>query len=169
VSPRPILLIAAAAACLAAAPAQAKATNVPSVLGPKLGQLKAKTSLAVYLPETLALDYGGKLYASISGGAKSWSASLGGAPNCGANACMLAEVIARKGAKHFNRHPVKLRGGVAGFFQPISCGASCSPPSIEFKVDGVLYEIQAKVAQKGKTERRLMIAAANSALAHGPR
>ena len=167
---RPVLLIAAALAALIAAPAQARSTNIPDALGAKLGTLTASTPLDVLLPETLALDYGGKIFASVSGGPKRWEAGFAGAKNCGgANACTLGYVIARKGAKHYNQHPVKLRDGVAGFFQPTSCGASCAPPSIEFKVAGVLYEIQAKVAQKGKTERQLLVAAANSALAHGPR
>jgi len=170
-SHRPVLLIAAVAvACLAAAPAEAKVRNIPDVLGSNLAKLTASTPLDVLLPETLPFGYGGKVFTTVSGGAKSWSASFAGAKDClGANACTLGEVLARKGAKHFNQHPVKLRGGVAGFFQPTSCGASCAPPSIEFKVDGVLYEIQAKVAQKGRTERQILIAAANSALAHGPR
>jgi hypothetical protein len=167
-SHRPALLIAIV--LLAAPAAQAKVRNIPATLGDNLAKLTAATPLDVLLPETLAFGYGGKVYTSVSGGPKRWKAGFEGAPDCGgANACTLGYVIARKGAKHFNQHPVKLRGGVAGFFQPTSCGASCAPPSIEFKVAGVLYEIQAKVAQKGRTERQILIGAANSALAHGPR
>lgn len=167
--PRPTLVLALLTLALLPSAAQAKSYSITNLLGSKLGKLTAATPLDVLLPQTLPLDYDGRVYASVSGGKRSWSASFGGAPNCGANACFLADITARKGATHFNRHPVKLRGGVAGFFQPTSCGGSCAPPSIEFKVSNVLYEIQARVAQKGKTERQLLVAAANSALAHGPR
>ena len=167
---RPHRLALLITVAVAFAPAAAQAANIPDVLGSDLGKLTASTPLAVLLPETLPFGYGGKLFISFGGGAKRWQVGIAGAKNCGgANACTLGYIEARKGAKHFNRHPVKLRGGVAGFFQPTSCGASCAPPSIEFKVDGVLYEIEAKVAKKGKTERQILIAAANSALAHGPR
>src|SRR6187431_1797839 len=99
--PRPTLL--ALALCLLAAPAaQAKVTNIPDVLGSKLGKLTAATPLDVLLPETLAFGYDGKVFTAVSGGAKTWSASFAGAKNCGgANACTLGEVFARKGMKHF--------------------------------------------------------------------
>lgn len=168
-SHRPALLIAVL--CLTAvAPAQAKVRDLPTVLGSKLGKLTASTPLPVLLPQSLPFDFGGKVYGSVNGSAKSWSASFDAAKNCGgANACFLASVTGRKNGKPSNKKHVALAGGVTGYFQPLSCGGSCSPPSIEFVKSKVLYEIQARVAQKGKNDKQILVAAANSALSHGPR
>ena len=169
-SHRPVLLIAIACLAVAPAGAQAKVGNLPSILGSKLGKLTASTPLPVLLPQSLPFDFGGKVYGVVSGGAKTYSAEFDGAKNChGANACFLALMSGRKGGKPSNKVHVTLRGGVTGYFAPLSCGGSCSPPSIEFKQSGVLYELQARVAQQGKTDKQLLVAAANSALSHGPR
>jgi hypothetical protein len=56
----------------------------------------------------------------------------------------------------------------AGFF-PLSCGASCSPPQIQFVAHGVLYTIQANLNRSAKNDKTVLIAAAESAIAAGPR
>jgi hypothetical protein len=48
----------------------------------------------------------------------------------------------------------------------LSCGASCSPPSIEWRERGATYRIQAKVLG---SERRAPAKLANSAIRRGPR
>ena len=53
--------------------------------------------------------------------------------------------------------------GRNGRFHPLSCGASCSPASIEWRERGALYSIQAKVA------RRELVRMASSAIRNGPR
>jgi hypothetical protein len=63
---------------------------------------------------------------------------------------------------------VKLRGGRTGYFKPLTCGASCSPPVIEWLEGDVLYWIQAD-AGNGRQEKRRLVRMANSALRHGPR
>jgi hypothetical protein len=60
---------------------------------------------------------------------------------------------------------VKLALGMKGHYQPLSCGASCSPPSIAWIQKGVRYEIQAK-ALGG---RKAFVAMANSAINNGNR
>ncbi len=160
-----------AAMCLAPASALAKRYDVPATMGDKLTALVQETPVAVLLPQTLALDYDGALYATnVVAGTKRWSVDLAGDPDCnGANACTLAWLSAQQGARHSNRIKVKLAGGRTGWYRALSCGGSCSPGSIEFSRGGVLFEIQARVAQKGKSEKALLVAAANSALASGPR
>ena len=168
--PTRLLPIAVLLALLAPAAASAKVRNVPDVLGSKLGKLTAATPLAVLLPETLPFDYGGKLYGAVSGGKRRWSVTIAGDPACGgANACTLAWLDAQKGGKPHNTREVPLANGITGYFAPLSCGGSCSPPSIEFSTGGVLYEIAARVAAKGRTDRGILKAAANSAIRHGPR
>jgi hypothetical protein len=63
---------------------------------------------------------------------------------------------------------VRLAGGRTGKFSPLSCGASCAPPRIEWKVRGSTYAIQAVVGTR-KTERRILVRMANSAIRNGPR
>jgi hypothetical protein len=54
-----------------------------------------------------------------------------------------------------------------GRFQPLSCGGSCSPPSIESKEHEATYSIQANGNKD--TERRVFKRMANSAIRNGPR
>ena len=159
------------ALCLAPAAAPAKPYDVPATMGDKLTALVEETPVAVLLPQTLTLDYDGALYATnVVAGTKRWSLSLAADRECnGANACTLAWISAQTGAKHSNPKKVRLTGGRTGWYRPLSCGGSCSPGSVEFTRGKVLYEIQARVAEKGKTAKSLLISAANSALAAGPR
>jgi hypothetical protein len=155
----------------AAAIAQARIYDVPSQLGTTLAKTRAKTTLAILLPQRLALDYDGRVYASGGGGSRSYDLELAGAPNCGgATACFLATFTAQRGeAPHFTRK-VMLSGGRTGYFKPLSCGASCSPPAIEWRSRGNLYSIQAKVPDSTNTGALARLKrAANSALAAGPR
>jgi hypothetical protein len=133
-----------------------------------LPAVKAKTSLPILLPDAMPSDYEA-LYPSGAGGRKEYSIGLAAAPDCGgANACFVADFSARKGGAPYGRGKVTLTGGRHGRFQPLSCGGSCSPPSISWKQRGVTYEIQANVGTK-RTERRILVKMANEAIAHGPR
>ena len=154
-----------------AAAAFAKTYDIPSALGSSLTHVDAKTPLAILLPSRLALDYSGKTYASGSGATNSYFLSLSGAPNCGgANACFLLATNAVRGGKPSFRRTVALRGGRTGYFKPLTCGGSCSPPEIQWKSRGVLYSIQAKIPDSSNAAaQRRLVAAANSALAAGPR
>ena len=60
---------------------------------------------------------------------------------------------------------VSLALGMKGYYKPLSCGGSCSPPSIQWIQKGVRYEIQAN-ALGGK---KAFISMANSAINHGNR
>ena len=130
--------------------------------------VKAKTSLEILLPDSMPSDFDA-LYPSGSGSRREYSLGLAAAPDCGgANACFVADFSARRGGQPFGRGKVTLTGGRHGRFQPLSCGGSCSPPSISWKQGGVTYSIQANVGTK-KTERRILVKMANEAIKHGPR
>lgn len=62
---------------------------------------------------------------------------------------------------------MSLTQGITGYVKPVTCGASCSPAFIQWKENGVLYEIENKGV--GKTEKRSMVKLANSAIRHGAR
>jgi hypothetical protein len=163
-------VLAACAALAVAATAWAKTYDVPASLGSTLQRVDAKTPLAILLPSRLALDYSGKTYASGSGGRRSYGLSLAGAPSCGANVCFLASFGAERGGTPSFRRTVALRGGRTGYFKPLTCGGSCSPPMIQWLSRGNLYSIQAKIPDSSDAAaRRRLVAAANSAIGAGPR
>jgi hypothetical protein len=164
-------LLAVAAALLAAPPALARPVDVPGTLGATLVRVDARTPLPILLPPSLELDVDGTVYASGSGGARRWSFALAAAPSCGgATACFLASFTAERGGTPAFRARVRLRGGIPGWFKPLSCGASCSPPVLQYRRRGVLYEISANVPDRtNAAARRRLVAAANAALRIGPR
>jgi hypothetical protein len=154
-----------------AAPAAAAPVDVPAALGPRLAKVADRTPLAVLVPDQLDLDVTGRVYASSAPGRRRWSFSLAAAPGCGgATACYLASISAQRGGEPAFRTRVRLRGGIPGWYKPLSCGASCSPAVLQFRRRGVLYEIAAKLAEPTAAgQRAALVAAANSALRAGPR
>ena len=134
-----------------------------------LPQVKAKTSLAILLPDALPTE-SETLYPSGSGTRREYAFALGAVPGCGgANACFVAEFTARKGGRPFGRGRATLARGRHGRFQPLSCGASCSPPSISWHERGATYSIQANVEASKRSDRQALVAMANDAITHGPR
>jgi hypothetical protein len=168
---RSIIVLAAVAALLVAAPpsfAKPVDHDIPAAFAAVLPAVVAKTRLPVLLPDTMPFD-DIELFGSGAGRKRSWELSLAGAPDCfGANACFVASFGARKDAKLFGRQVVHLRGGRTGRFKPLSCGASCSPPSITWRQHGAVYSIQAKVAGAG-SDRSNLKRMANQAIKAGRR
>jgi hypothetical protein len=168
-----VRLLVVVPVALAAPPAAAVGApvDIAAALGPTLERVDARTPLAVLLPDALDLDFDGPVYASGSGGRRAWSFALAGSPQCGgATACFLASLRARRGERPAFRRKVRLRGGIPGWFKPLSCGASCSPPVLQFRRRGVLYEIAAKVPDATVAAQRAgLVRAANEALRRGPR
>lgn len=160
------LLIAVVLLVALPASASARVYELPPTAAPTVKKIKRKTSVAVLVPTRINLDFDGRpLYASGSATRDGYSLELSGALPCGANACFLAGITADRGGPLGGGIAVALGGGVSGRYRPLSCGGSCSPPSIAFRRAGVRYEIQAKVPH-GKAD---LVAAARSALARGPR
>lgn len=167
----PVLVVAVASLGFGAL-AYAKSYGVPSSLGSVLNKTRSSTGLAILLPSRIGLDYEGRVYASGGGGRTSYDLSLAGAPGCsGASACFLATFSAKRGSSVDFRRKVGLRGGRTGYYKPLTCGGSCSPPIIQWRGRGNVYTIQAKVLASGGEAgvRRAMIAAANSAIGAGKR
>lgn len=167
------LPLALAVLCLAvlAPPAAAAPVDVVSTLGPRLAKVVDRTPLPVLVPDTLELDVTGRVYASSSAGRRRWSFALAAAPRCGgATACFLATIGAERGGEPAFRTRMRLRGGIPGWFKPVTCGASCSPAVLQFRRRGVLYEIAAKVPDAtAAAQRTRLVRAANEALRAGPR
>src|SRR4051794_7121424 len=167
-------LITATLAALLLVPATASArtidVDVPAAFANVLPKVKAKTVVPVLLPDTMPFDDSIKLFAESSARSKAWRLDLAGAKHCRqASSCFVAEFSARRHGKPSGPRKVELRGGRTGFFQPLSCGASCSPPSISWHQHGAAYFIQAKVGSTNKSEKRILVRMANQAIRAGRR
>ena len=164
-------IIIALIALLALAPAaEAKVYDVPSELGAQLTKVARKTAVPVRVPRSISLDYDGRLYASGTATRRGYTLGLDGASPCGANACFLSSFSAERGGTPAFKRTVRLANGVTGYYKPLTCGGSCSPPLLEWVQRGVLYGIQAKVGAQGDAaQRAAMVKAANSAIRSKPR
>ncbi|MEO8689477.1 MAG: hypothetical protein ABI611_14855 [Solirubrobacteraceae bacterium] len=154
------------------APATASAAtyiyDVPDLVARPLAAVKKATSIDVLLPSQFTSDLP-KLYSEGRGRGGAYRFEIGAVRHCrGANACFIASFRAKRGGKPGNPRKVHLKRGHRGYFQPLRCGASCAPPSLEWVQDGVLYTIEGKLGTK-KSERRVLTRLANSAIGKGAR
>jgi hypothetical protein len=148
--------------------AAASIALLPGLLTGTVTDVKQQTPLPILLPDNFYSDFD-ELYPYGGGDKKTYDVGVSAAPDCGgANACFAAGFSAAKGGKPFGRGKVTLTKGRHGRYQPLSCGGSCSPPSISWKERGVTYTIQAKVVGK-QSDRALLVKMANEAIRQGPR
>lgn len=171
--------VALAAVALPVAPGAATAAPAPVAksLRTTLTKLKAKTKLPIVLPSVLPVSplKGKPLYPVVSATARRWDVVLGYVPDCnGANVCAAGNLSGVKTTRKLGAGDgvkVTLRGGVQGRFQKLSCGASCAAPSISFKTAGLIFTYQLKLdgSKTDPTDRKGLVAVANSALAGGLR
>jgi hypothetical protein len=153
-----------------AAPAAADRYDVLDVLGDELARVDRATPVPLLLPDRLDLDFDGRVFAFGDGTRRGWSFTLTTRRRCGANACFLATLDAQRGGELAFARRVRVADGVRGSFKPLSCGASCSPPALDFVRRGVRYSLQAKLGVSGdRAARRALLRAARAALAAGPR
>jgi hypothetical protein len=170
-------LIAAAAGLLVAGAlpvsvaAAATQPSLPSLFARQIAAInRAPHAPPVLLPRSMPLDTKRMFVTGGVGGGRvsGYDLEVGAVAHCGgANACFVAGFTAATGGKVFGTH-VTVKGASRAGFLPLSCGASCSPPQIDFLWHGVLYTIQANLKTK-QTDRATLIAAAQSAISAGPR
>jgi hypothetical protein len=151
---------------LIALPAAFHSVNLPQRFAHTLPKVKAHTSVPILLPQQFPSDFR-RVFPSGVGHRRSWSLGLGAIRKCGgATACFVADFEGRRGGRASGRTKVALARGRTGWFTPLSCGASCSPPSISWHERHATFSIQANVPNH---DRRRLVAMANSAIRHGPR
>jgi hypothetical protein len=161
-----MLRLLALSAALAGATVQ---VDLPELFADELARVSARTDVPVLLPQRMPVDEDLERHTSGFGGERRWGLQLASAPDCGgATACFTASFAGRRGGRPFGRRTVRLAGGRTGRFTPLSCGASCAPPRIEWRMRGATYSIQAVVGTR-RTERRILVRMANSAIRNGPR
>jgi hypothetical protein len=143
--------------------------DIPALVQQDLAAAKRRTGVPILLPSSApvagdASTVHGKGY----GRRTHWAFTFFYGNTCGANACFIGDVEAHRGRRPAFRATVRLRGGRTGYYKPLSCGGSCSPPEIQWLQRGVLYSIQwSDVTRSGA--KKTMIGLANSAIAAGAR
>jgi hypothetical protein len=161
-------LLAVTIAGLMVVPA-AGARTLPSLLSAQIHKIDAAAGAPdVLLPRAMPLD-AKHLYPSGGPAGSSYVLSLGAVKHCGgADACFVAGFTAARAHTVFGKR-VKVRGASKAGFSPLSCGASCAPPQIDFLVNGIRYTIQANLKQTRKGDKGTLIDAAQAAIKAGPR
>jgi hypothetical protein len=137
--------------------------DVPELFADQLPKLKERSAVPILLPQRMP-DRFDDHFPTGFGKPRRWGLQVGAVEDCGgATACFIASFSAREGGTPFGPRKVDLARGRTGRFKPLTCGASCSPPSIEWRQRGATYRIQAKF------RGRKVIQMANSAIRNGPR
>lgn len=162
------VLLAVALLLLAPAAAPAKTLDLPDLFEDVLPAVKEKTEVPVLLPQRYRSD-SERNVPSGKGRRRGYTLSIAAVRGCGgATACFVADFSAKRGEDPHYTRKVRLTGGRTGYFKPLTCGASCSPPVIEWVEADVLYWIQAHAGTKRQEKKRLR-RMANSAIRHGAR
>ena len=135
------------------AAALASIALLPGLLTATVDRGQAADAAPDPAPEQLHSDFDPLYPSGAATGGATRSASAG-APDCGgANACFAADFSGEKGGKPYGTGKATLAKGRHGRYQPLSCGASCSPPSIAWKERGVTYTIQAEGRRQAERPR----------------
>ncbi len=109
----------------------APTVDLPELFDGDLARIEPKTSVPILLPQTMRDEFD-DYFPTGFGRERRWGLQLGAVRGCGgANACFIASFSGRKGGTPSGARRVELARGRVGRFQPLSCGGSCSPPSIE--------------------------------------
>ena len=166
-----VTLLTLAAGCSAAAVAHADVYDVERVLRDEVRRVAPRTDVPIRLPARMNLDYGRSAWGDGDATGRGYSFTIATIRDCGnASACFLAQFTGEEGGSFAFRRRVDLARGIVGRYKPLTCGASCSPPTVEWRQRGHLYRIQAKLGVAGRArQRRAMVRAANSAILSRPR
>jgi|GEM_PF-1215037 len=137
----------------------------------ELARIRRLTRVPILLPDYLPDSVHRPLYVTAGGLNGSYGFSLASMPRCGANACTIGEFSGVKGGTVAEElEPVELANGITGRYKPLTCGASCSPPSVEWLDYPHFYSIQLKMnAGDDDKDRAALVALANSAIRAGAR
>ncbi len=146
----------------------APTVDLPELFQRDLARIAPRTDVPILLPQAMPDEFD-RYVPSGSGRERRWSLQLGAVEGCGgATACFIAAFEGRRGGTPAGPRRVTLAKGRVGRFTPVTCGASCSPPSIAWRERGATYSIQAKVGTEA-TEVDVFRRMANSAIRKGPR
>ncbi|HZI17896.1 MAG TPA: hypothetical protein VEY09_04805 [Pyrinomonadaceae bacterium] len=158
-----------------ASPARPAASTTPlpaPEFRAELAKVKRQTRVRVLLPDALPDALDRPLYVTASGIADSYGFSLALTRRCGgAGACTVGNFEGSRGGTVAEElEAVQLANGITGRYKPLTCGASCSAPSVEWQDYPFFYSIQLKLNYGDEArDKAALIALANSAIKAGPR
>jgi hypothetical protein len=178
--PRLTTLLAAAllGACVPAATGASAhgpaAVSVVRLLAARLSAVKRQDGgVPVLLPTRMPLERPDYTASGASPGR--YRLEIDGAEPCGgANVCLFALFTGVRGGRRYGS-PIRLSHGIRGGYTDIQCGAACSPASLDWVENGVLYAIEANPSVEyhpgvpAHTVRTAFVAAADQAIDAGPR
>ncbi len=142
-----------------------------SALVPVVPELKHQTPLPILLPSHLPPLLGPAVFASAEGTATTYTIHLESDPDCHqADVCFVGVLKAQKGGALSYPDAVMIDKVIQGRYQPAACGTTCTPPAIEWKMNGVLYTAQLTLrARTARDQRSEMLQVADSATRSGAR
>jgi len=160
---RRTLLLALLALALPAPAASARTIDVPARFATQIERASVQTTVPILLPQAMRSDFR-RFFAEGRATTDAWRFDLAAARNCNrATACFIAEFKAVRDRRPSGRRTIRLARGRTGYYRRGACGASCSPPSIQWRERHARYSIRAKVT------KRELVRMANSAIRNGPR
>jgi hypothetical protein len=150
-------------ALLIAPAATARTVDVPKLFATQIQRSHTQTPVPILLPTTMRADFR-RFHPEGRARPNAWRFDVGAVKGCGgAGACFIAEFRGVHGRSPTAPRTLRLTRGRTGYFRPSKCGASCSPPLIQWRERRTLYTIEAKVG------RHELVRMANSAIRNGPR
>lgn len=165
----PALALAGAGAGILAAPAMPRTIvlDVPATLAAQIARMPDAHGAPVLLPSRMPVSRAGLV--GQGGPTPDGYAFTIATKGCGsANACTFAYFDAEAGRAPQGRRAVHLATGITGRYTPLSCGASCTPPRLEWRSRRYTYSISAAIGTQA-VHRTQLIRLANQAITAGPR
>ena len=133
-------------------------------------RIQKRTNIKVLLPDSFPkLQDRPDLFVETQSSSSMYKMTIGTQKNCGANACLVALLMAERNADPPSEDEVdkvlSLEKGLKGYYSSQSCGASCAPPQMQLVYDNVLYTFQFISTGDGDdVDERSILDMVNSAL-----
>ena len=142
-----------------------QAVQVAEIFRSIVPNIQQQTNVTIRLPSQLPSGFEDqRIYTNYGVSRNGYGIDLASQPNCGANACYIGSFSAEQGGRPSFDQIVSLTNGIRGYYKPLSCGASCSPPAIQWLQGGVLYDIQMRVSRDPNEAMQQMLQLANSSI-----
>jgi hypothetical protein len=131
-----------------------------------LSRLQRQTDLTIRLPSYLPPEIQKQqIFVRGQSSNMGYRVDLESHPNCnGTNSCFIGFFGASVRNQPTFDQIVPLSKNITGYYKPLSCGGSCSPPAIEWIQERVLYSIQMRVSRDPKEAKQALIQLANSSI-----
>lgn len=147
-----------------------------AVFIPKLSELKSRTHVPILLPDGLPKPFSDAKYVVIESANESqydiglyYRLDYGNAGFAGSFSGNAKPNYNPRDLPHVDS--ILLANGIQGYFRPVSCGGSCAPANLWWKIGDVLYQLQLKLRSDMDTQQQkdIVSSVADSAICAGAR